>query len=443
MGCVASTGGSSGDDESLMQSKRVNDLIEQNLQLERNKNKNEVKLLLLGAGESGKSTVLKQMKLLHQGGFTHRERMQYGQVIWADAIESMRTLILQARKLGIELDSDQEKAGGELRKSKEIILRANTLDQVDARMAGGSEFLNEYVLKYSNGAAAGAHGKQRKQQQQQQQQSDKDDEDGLLLTEKYGNEELEDMELELDMDLKPIDQTTNEEIAHAIKQLWTNDRGIRQCFHRSSEFQLEGSASYYFDNIEKFARVDYVCDDMDILKGRIKTTGITESSFKIGPSTVKVYDAGGQRSERRKWIHCFEGITAVIFVIAVSEYDQMLFEDERVNRMHESIMLLDTLLNSRWFANTPFILFLNKVDLFQEKVKRSPIRTWFPNYPGRLGDSETGLKYFESLLLSLNRNNKPMYVHRTCATDTQSMRFVLGAVTDLVIQQNLKKSGML
>ncbi|BAO41456.1 guanine nucleotide-binding protein alpha-1 subunit [Kluyveromyces marxianus] len=440
MGCVASTGGSSGDDESLMQSKRVNDLIEQNLQLERNKNKNEVKLLLLGAGESGKSTVLKQMKLLHQGGFTHRERMQYGQVIWADAIESMRTLILQARKLGIELDSDQEKAGGELRKSKEIILRANTLDQVDARMAGGSEFLNEYVLKYSNGAAAGAHGKQRKQQQQQ---SDKDDEDGLLLTEKYGNEELEDMELELDMDLKPIDQTTNEEIAHAIKQLWTHDRGIRQCFHRSSEFQLEGSASYYFDNIEKFARVDYVCDDMDILKGRIKTTGITESSFKIGPSTVKVYDAGGQRSERRKWIHCFEGITAVIFVIAVSEYDQMLFEDERVNRMHESIMLLDTLLNSRWFANTPFILFLNKVDLFQEKVKRSPIRTWFPNYPGRLGDSETGLKYFESLLLSLNRNNKPMYVHRTCATDTQSMRFVLGAVTDLVIQQNLKKSGML
>lgn len=442
MGCVASTGGSSGDDESLMQSKRVNDLIEQNLQLERNKNKNEVKLLLLGAGESGKSTVLKQMKLLHQGGFTHRERMQYGQVIWADAIESMRTLILQARKLGIELDSDQEKAGGELRKSKEIILRANTLDQVDARMAGGSEFLNEYVLKYSNGAAAGAHGKQRKQQQQQQ-QTDKHDEDGLLLTEKYGNEELEDMELELDMDLKPIDQTTNEEIAHAIKQLWTHDRGIRQCFHRSSEFQLEGSASYYFDNIEKFARVDYVCDDMDILKGRIKTTGITESSFKIGPSTVKVYDAGGQRSERRKWIHCFEGITAVIFVIAVSEYDQMLFEDERVNRMHESIMLLDTLLNSRWFANTPFILFLNKVDLFQEKVKRSPIRTWFPNYPGRLGDSETGLKYFESLLLSLNRNNKPMYVHRTCATDTQSMRFVLGAVTDLVIQQNLKKSGML
>ena len=130
-------------------------------------------------------------------------------------------------------------------------------------------------------------------------------------------------------------------------------------------------------------------------------------------------------------------------MLAVSEYDQMLFEDERVNRMHESIMLFDTLLNSRWFANTPFILFLNKVDLFEEKIKRSPIRPWFPKYPGRLGDSETGLQYFESLFLSLNRSGKPIYVHRTCATDTQSMRFVLSAVTDLVIQQNLKKSGLL
>ena len=136
MGCVASTGNYENEDDPFIQNKRANDLIEQNLQQERNKNKNEVKLLLLGAGESGKSTVLKQMKLLHQGGFTHRERMQYGQVIWADAIESMRTLILQAGKLGIELDSDLKNAHSgqlvntELHQCKEKIFRANTLDQI-------------------------------------------------------------------------------------------------------------------------------------------------------------------------------------------------------------------------------------------------------------------------------------------------------------------------
>ena len=104
------------------------------------------------------------------------------------------------------------------------------------------------------------------------------------------------------------------------------------------------------------------------MKGRIKTTGITETNFIINSLQFKVLDAGGQRSERKKWIHCFEDITAVLFVLAISEYDQCLFEDERVNRMHESIVLFDSLCNSQWFANTPFILFLNKIDIFEKKI---------------------------------------------------------------------------
>ena len=90
----------------------------------------------------------------------------------------------------------------------------------------------------------------------------------------------------------------------------------------------------------------------------------------------------------------------------MSEYDQMLFEDERVNRMHESIMLFDTLLNSKWFKDTPFILFLNKIDLFEEKVKSMPIRKYFPDYQGRVGDAEAGLKYFEKIFLSF----LPIYI---------------------------------
>lgn len=37
-------------------------------------------------------------------------------------------------------------------------------------------------------------------------------------------------------------------------------------------------------------------------------------------------DVGGQRSERRKWIHCFESVTSIIFLVALSEYDQVLAE---------------------------------------------------------------------------------------------------------------------
>jgi len=45
-------------------------------------------------------------------------------------------------------------------------------------------------------------------------------------------------------------------------------------------------------------------------------------------------DVAGQRSERRKWIHCFSNVTAIIFLAALSEYDQVLFESENVVRLN-------------------------------------------------------------------------------------------------------------
>jgi hypothetical protein len=43
---------------------------------------------------------------------------------------------------------------------------------------------------------------------------------------------------------------------------------------------------------------------------------------------IRMFDVGGQRSERKKWIHCFEAVTAVIFLVAISGYDQCLVEDK-------------------------------------------------------------------------------------------------------------------
>lgn len=43
-----------------------------------------------------------------------------------------------------------------------------------------------------------------------------------------------------------------------------------------------------------------------------------------------MFDVGGQRSERKKWIHCFEGVTCIIFIAALSAYDMVLVEDDEV-----------------------------------------------------------------------------------------------------------------
>jgi guanine nucleotide-binding protein G(i) subunit alpha len=81
------------------------------------------------------------------------------------------------------------------------------------------------------------------------------------------------------------------------------------------------------------AQSGYLPNDQDILRSRVKTTGITETMFRVGDLTYRLFDVGGQRSERKKWIHCFENVTALVFLVALSEYDQMLYEDESVNRM--------------------------------------------------------------------------------------------------------------
>jgi len=137
------------------------------------------------------------------------------------------------------------------------------------------------------------------------------------------------------------------EIAKVIKELWAN-KSVQGCFDRSSELQLNDSAKYYFDSIDRLASPDYLPTEQDVLRSRVKTTGISETSFQIRDVTFRVFDVGGQRSERRKWIHCFEGVTAIMFCVALSEYDLVLREDETQVRLP----LLSFLLLSSPFSSS-------------------------------------------------------------------------------------------
>jgi len=140
-----------------------------------------------------------------------------------------------------------------------------------------------------------------------------------------------------------------------------------------------------------------------------------------------MFDVGGQRSERKKWIHCFENVTSIIFCVALSEYDQVLLEEsnqvrgptfefpcftltDRVlkNRMMESLVLFDSVVNSRWFMRTSIILFLNKVDLFKEKLGRSPLGNYFPDYTGG-NDVNRAAKYLLWRFNQVNRAHLNLY----------------------------------
>ncbi|KHJ89304.1 g-protein alpha subunit, partial [Oesophagostomum dentatum] len=190
------------------------------------------------------------------------------------------------------------------------------------------------------------------------------------------------------------------DLASVMKRLWA-DPGVQECFMRSREFQLNDSAPYYLNSLERIAQPNYIPTQDDVLRTRVKTTGIVETHFTykdlhfkygiVSPfsfdhwslnAALRMFDVGGQRSERKKWIHCFEGVTAIIFCVAMSEYDMVLAEDDEMNRMIESMKLFDSICNNKWFTETSIILFLNKKDLFEEKIKRSPLTRCFPEYTG-------------------------------------------------------------
>lgn len=133
------------------------------------------------------------------------------------------------------------------------------------------------------------------------------------------------------------------------------------------------------------------------------------------------------------------------------------------NRMIESLILFDSVVNSRWFMRTSIVLFLNKIDLFMQKLERSPLSKYFPDYSGGT-DTNRAAKYLLWRFNLVNRAHLNLYpqcvplstctspcgfpanqsIHSiTQATDTSNIRLVFGVVKETILQNALKDSGIL
>src|SRR4051794_2634079 len=107
--------------------------------------------------------------------------------------------------------------------------------------------------------------------------------------------------------------------------------------------------------------------------------------------------------------------------------------------MQEAIMIFESISNSRWFKKSAFILFLNKMDLFKEKLRRSPIQHYFPDYTGNPADWKAVSQYFLQKFIVLNRDSsKKIYAHFTTATDSDLLKITMNSVQDRITQLNLQ-----
>jgi len=129
-------------------------------------------------------------------------------------------------------------------------------------------------------------------------------------------------------------------------------------------------------------------------------------------------------------------------VVAASEYDQVLFEDGRTNRMVEALQLFEEISNSRWFHHTPVILFLNKLDLFLEKIVKVPLTVCFPNYSGA-ATSEASMAYLKQQFESKAHNeHRLVHTHVTCAMDSNNVQAVFMTVKNIIVQGGLDMVGL-
>ncbi|OQE23808.1 hypothetical protein PENSTE_c008G03995 [Penicillium steckii] len=112
----------------------------------------------------------------------------------------------------------------------------------------------------------------------------------------------------------------------AMKSLW-QDPGVKVAVSMSRCLPFHDNMLYFYNSIDRISAPEWLPDDQDILRVRLRTTGISEIFFDMDHITWSMIDVGGQRSERRKWIHCFENVDCLIFVAALSGYDQCLVED--------------------------------------------------------------------------------------------------------------------
>ncbi|KAM5229362.1 LOW QUALITY PROTEIN: guanine nucleotide-binding protein subunit alpha-12 [Ctenodactylus gundi] len=333
-----------------------------------------VKILLLGAGESGKSTFLKQMRIIHGREFDQKALLEFRDTIFDNILKVTRP-----------------------RPPPPATCAQGSRVLVDARDKLGIPWQHAETEKH-----------------------------GMFL-----------MAFESQAGL-PVEPATFQLYVPALRALWS-DAGIREAFSRRSEFQLGESVKYFLDNLDRIGQLNYFPSKQDILLARKATKGIVEHDFVIKKIPFKMVDVGGQRSQRQKWFQCFDGITSILFMVSSSEFDQVLMEDRRTNRLVESMNIFETIVNNKLFFNVSIILFLNKTDLLVEKVQSVSIQKHFPEFrgdPRRLQDVQ---RFLVQCFDRKRRNrSRPLFHHFTTAIDTENIRFVFHAVKDTILQENLK-----
>jgi len=336
------------------------------------------KILFLGTGGCGKSTLFRQLRRKYGKGFTNKQRTDAIRGISGFVIETMQNILT-------DHESDEEKAA-----------LLNTLPHEEAVRAA------QYVIAADPSKTS-------------------------LQT---------------------------KQMTEAIRTLWAVD-AIKTRFHETAKVRINTACEHFFDSLDRISDPDYVPTDTDILMQRRPTTGLIEETIDLDAADKKtrfmMVDVGGQRNERKKWIHQFENVAAVVYVVSLSSFDEPLYEDETANSMQDALSCFrDTMTSdSVWFKQSALFLVFNKMDLFREKIATQSLskcfdadvydeeEMWTAISDDAQREAENREFIEKRFLEQMKSDGKQVQTFETCAYKEEEVKRVFDVILERIVRKNM------
>ena len=223
----------------------------------------------------------------------------------------------------------------------------------------------------------------------------------------------------------------------ALQVLW-NDPVFQSAIEHRSQYQLQECVLPFFREVQTYPAwggPDWIPSVDDCVRARIRSTGVIQVDFVSQGVPYSLLDAGGQRAERRKWIQCFNDVTALIYMASLTDYDEVLYEDAHKNRLQESLEVFDDLCKTQQWQT---LLFLNKIDLFDIKfnIKRVPLNVsgLFPDAPDT-DNMDEAIEWMAGLYKSKMWRGGSFFVHAVAAVDAESVSYLFADMKFVILKR--------
>ncbi|KZT40029.1 G-alpha-domain-containing protein [Sistotremastrum suecicum HHB10207 ss-3] len=376
-------------------------------QIRRRKAAGEVKLLLLGQAESGKSTLQKQFQFLYAPHSINNERTSWRAVIFLNIIRSIK-VVFDAVFLNLDLreqaHSNQRRPASSTSNISDDVIRLDMIN-IKARLEPFLQFEDRLASQLIGGIQLSSATPKKGfyvrsgWQWNLPHRSDRSHTDITNLG-RPSTTELDEM-------TEPILGILIE-CGGEIHTLRTH--AFVQRLIQSRKLKLDEWSDYFLVNIRRIATPNYMPTDSDILRARVQTMGISEHQFTVSQNGVGagsslpwlLYDVGGSRGQRHTWAPFFEDATAVIFMAPISAFDQYLDEDYRVNRVQDSLELFGQIVENELLRDVHMVLFFNKADILAKKLEQGvEVTRYITSYGTRPNTYHEVCAYFKEHFMKM------------------------------------------